>query len=176
MTDQLLPKGGLGASDGGADAAGREAEDGSDLGVGEAAVPQDEDDCMLAGEARQRRTHVAALVARHDRVRDIRRDGTAVTCGLLTGRTTPAGAEVVQRSVRGGDTQPSHCLTGGDRGAPERQEHLLGHVLGLTARAEHAGGDGDDPWVGGAKDLLEVASDGASPRRDRNRQIARPLG
>ncbi len=74
---------------------------------------------------------------------------------------------MVQRGVRRGDGQPARRLAGRHRGAPERQEHLLGHVLGLVPGAEHAGGDRDDPRVGGAEDLFEVASDRASSRGNR---------
>ena len=52
------------ATGGGADAAGK-TESGSDLGVAEAAVPQDEDG-RVPREPRQRRPHAAALVGRHD--------------------------------------------------------------------------------------------------------------
>src|SRR5919206_387620 len=53
MTVQLLAQGGLGAPDGGADAAEGHVESGRDLGVAEAAVPKDEGHRLLAGQPGQ---------------------------------------------------------------------------------------------------------------------------
>ncbi len=75
-------------------------------------------------------------------------------------------------------SQPPASSAGTERAA-EGEEDLLGDVLGLVAGAEHAGGDGDDPRVVAAEDLLEVGPDvvpcpvtcprpaqsGAGPRR-----------
>ena len=52
-------------------------------------------------------------------------------------------------------SQPPASPAGTVRAA-EGEEDLLGDVLGLVARAEHAGGDGDDPRVVAAEDLFEV--------------------
>jgi hypothetical protein len=84
MTVQLLAQGGLGAPHGGAHAAEGKIESGSDLGVAEAAVPQDESDGLPAGQPRQRRPHPAALVEEHDRVGHIRTGGIGMAGGLLT--------------------------------------------------------------------------------------------
>jgi hypothetical protein len=165
MTVQLLAQGGLGAPHGGAHAAGGEIKSGSNLGVAEAAVPQNKGDSLLAGQLRQRRPYSAALVESDDRISGVRGDRIAVDGGLLTKGATTSGAEVVQRGVRRGHGHPPHGFASRHRGAPEPQEDLLRHVLGLVLGAEYAGGNGDDSWIGGAEDVFEVGSDVPWSRR-----------
>ena len=136
-----------------------EIEGGRDLGVAEAAVPQDQGHGLLAGQAGQCFADAPALVAGDDRVGDIRGDGVAVIGGLFARRAAATGTEVVERGMRHGDGQPAHRLSRRDRGAPEREEGFLSHVLGFVPGAEDAGGDRDDPRVGGAEDVFEVRAD-----------------
>src|SRR5688572_9231174 len=113
MTGQLLTKCGLGASDGGADAAGGEVEGGGHLGVGQAAVAQDEGDGLPAGEPLERGADAAAVVEGDDRVGDVRGDRlVAGPDGQLAGGAPAAGAEGVQGGVGGGDRQPAGGLAG----------------------------------------------------------------
>lgn len=164
---QLLAKGGFGASHGCAHAARGKIESGGDIGVAETAVPQYKGDGLPAGQPRQRRPYPPALIADHDRIGDVGRHPVTPIRGLLTAGATTSGADMVQRRVRRRDRQPAQGLAGRHRGAPERQEHLLSHILGLVPGAEHAGRDGDDPRIGGAEDLFEVSSDGPSLLRSR---------
>jgi hypothetical protein len=164
MTVQLLAQGGLGASHGGAHAAGGEIKSGSDLGVAEATVPQDKGNSLLTGQLRQCGPYFAALVEGDDRVSSIWGDCITVVGGSFTGGATTSGSEVVQCGVRRGDGQPSQRFTGRHRRAAESQEHFLSHVLGLILGAEYPGGDGDDTWIGTAEDRLEVGSDVPSSR------------
>jgi hypothetical protein len=78
--------------------------------------------------------------------------------------------------MRRGDGQPSQRLTGRHRRAPERQEHVLSHVLGLVPETQHARGDADDPRIGGAEDLLKISPDDPSSRTTRHSHPVLPLG
>ena len=60
--------------------------------------------------------------------------------------------------------QPAAGLPGRHRRAAEGEEHLLGDVLGLVPRAQHAGGHADDPLVVAAEDLLQVGAHVTSGR------------
>jgi hypothetical protein len=97
-------------------------------------VAQHEGDGLRAGEAGQRVAHLPAVVERQDGVGDVGRDRQRAAGRLLVGRAPPAGAQVVQGGVRRGDRQPARRLARRYRGAAERQEDLLRHVLGLAAR------------------------------------------
>src|SRR5829696_1114884 len=159
MAVQLLEQYGFGAAHGGAHASGGHVECGGDLGVAEAAVPEDERGRLLVRQAGERGADGAAFLAGDHEVGDVRGDGRAVVGDLLPGAATAAGAEQVQGGVGGGDGQPATGLVGRHRGAAEGEEDLLGDVLGLVAGAEDPGGDGDHAGVVTAEDLLEVRPD-----------------
>jgi hypothetical protein len=139
-------------------------------------VPQDEGDCLLAGQPGERRPYPAAFVEGHDRVGDVRGDGSFAAGGLLPGGAPAAGAEMVQCGVRRGDGQPAHRLAGRHRGTPEGQKDLLSHVLGFVAGAEHPGGDPDDPRIGRAEDRFEIGSDAPSSGESRHGTAVLPSG
>src|SRR3954452_8246010 len=116
MAVQLLEQDGFGAAHGGAHAPGGQVEGGGDLGVAEAAVPEDQRGRLLVRQPPERGPDGAALLAGDDGVGDVGDDARAVVGGLLAGGASAAGAEQVERGVGGGDGQPAASLAGGHGG------------------------------------------------------------
>jgi hypothetical protein len=75
--------------------------------------------------------------------------------------------------VGGGDAEPAAGLPRRHGRPVEREEDLLGDVLGLVARAEDPGGDADDPLVLAPEDRVQVAAHRARHGRRRRRGLGR---
>src|SRR3954451_7966811 len=112
MAVQLLEQGGLGAAHGGAHAPWGHVECGGDLGVAEAAVPEDQRGRLLVRQPSEGGPDGTAFLAGDDEVGDVGYDGPAVLGGLLAGAATAAGAEQVEGGVGRCDGQPAAGLGG----------------------------------------------------------------